>query len=517
VRLAVLFLLASTGSLAAEPAAPAPAAAGVPASEWNVLVLTMDAWRPDRMALYGHDRDTTPYLDRFASESVVFERAFATGAWTSPGIASAMTGLHAPAHGQNTRFDYTDDTLVTPLDVLAAHGWWTTARDNESAAVRGLGFEYAYRPAVHEPDEIADLLNGHRSKWVAWVHLKDTHLPYDPPPYHLKRFGGDRLDTPAIRAVRQSGTVYPKDYGLSWRPPVIPSFTAEEQAVVRDLYDGAVAAADDTLGRFIERLRAAGTLDRTLLILTADHGEELFDHGWVGHASTGYEGKAYDELIHIPLIVRVPGGGLVGRTDALVQQHDFMPTVFELLGQDPAQVDGGFQGRSLVPLLRGEAGGHELVYARTTFKGWTTPLAETGDGMTAVRSADRKLIAIKRGSRVTYEGYDLATDPGETQDLYATAPERFADLRAALGTWEADNRAHAAGLAFTAAERRLEGLRQAADSGDAVAAAGHWTALMELQRTYATEWAPPLEHASNAAKWAKIVQQARRLRDRASR
>lgn len=508
LALVALALATATSTLAAEPAEP---------DQWNVLFLTMDALRPDRMGLYGHDRDTTPYLDRLAEESVVFEQAFATGAWTSPGIASAMTGLHAPAHGQGTRYDYVDDTLVTPLDALAKQGWWTIARDNESATIRGLGFRHSYLPAVKEPTAIARMLAGQPKKWVAWVHLKDTHLPYDPPPYHLKRFGGDRLDTPAIRTVRTYGTVYPEDYGLSWQPPAVESFTLEEQAVVRDLYDGEVAQADDSLGRFVETLRETGALDRTLLIITADHGEELFDHGWVGHASTGYRGKAYDELIRIPLIIRLPEGTAVGRSQALVQQHDLMPTVFELLGQDESVVDGGFQGTSLVPLFGGGAGGHDLVYARTTFKGWTCPLPETGDGMTAVRSADRKLIAVKRGEDVRFEGYDLESDPDETRDLYAQDPERFSDLVEALDAWETLNRRHAARLAFIAADRRLEKLERAAADGDAVAAARQWTALMELQRTYATEWAPPLEHPSNARKWAKIVLKAKILRDRASR
>ena len=517
MRLAAL-PLACLLSTAAAAADPEPAGtASVPPDQWNVLFLTMDALRPDRMALYGHDRDTTPYLDRLAEESVVFDQAFATGAWTSPGISSAMTGLHAPAHGQNSRFDYVDDTLVTPLDVLAKQGWWTVARDNSSATVRGLGFRAAYLPAVKHPDAIADMLVKRDRKWVAWVHLKDTHLPYDPPSYHLKRFGGDKLDTPAVRAVRSSGTVYPQDYGLSWKPPVFDSFTPAEQATVRDLYDGEVASADDTIGRFVEALRTAGVLDRTLVVLTADHGEELFDHGWVGHASTGYRGKVYDELIRIPLIIRVPGGQTVGRTDALVQHHDLMPTVFELLGQDPSTIDGGFQGRSLVPLMRGEGGGHERVFARTTFKGWTCPQAESGDGMTAVRSADRKLIAIKRGEQVDFEAYDLAADPGEQDDLYGAAPGRFADLVQALDDWEAMNQEHAAGLAFTAAERRLDALKQAAERRDPVAAAHQWAGLMELERTYATEWAPPLEQARQARKWARLIAKAAALRDSAGR
>lgn len=501
------------GASTSEPAAVAPSDA------WNVLVVSVDALRADRMALYGHDRDTTPYLDRFADEAVVFDRCFANGAWTSPGIASMMTGVHAPVHGQDTRYDYTDELLVTPLDVLRAQGLRTISRESEGATYRGLGFQWKYRPVLHEGVEVAEWLAGLDERWLAWVHVKPTHLPYDPPPYHLRRFGGDRLDTPAVRAVRDNTTVYPQDYGLSWNPPVIEAFTEEEQAVVRDLYDGEVAAADDLLGRMMETLRERGVLDRTVVILTADHGEELFDHGWVGHASTGYQGKVYDELLHIPLIVRLPGGEAHGRVDALVQQHDVMPTLFELLGADASATDYAFQGRSLVPLIEGRDGatGHERVFARTTFKGWTTPLAEAGDGATAVRDGSRKLIRLRRDGKLSHEAYDLASDPGERTDLWPDKAGDFADLVQALDAWEAENVQRGGDLLITAAERRVEALEEAARARDAAAAAEHWLALTELDRTYRTEWSPPQDDPAFRGSWQRLLRRARALRDRASR
>jgi choline-sulfatase len=503
-------LLSVVASAAEPPPAPAPPR--------NVLVLTVDALRPDRMAVYGYDRPTTPYLDRFASESFVFERAFATGAWTSPGIASIFTGLHPPAHGQNSRYDYVDHTLLTPLDALRAQrGVRGIARDIEQATIRGLGFTVAYTPAIQGDLETAQWLAKQPDGWVAWIHVKPTHLPYAPSPFNLRRFGGDRLDSPALTAIRTHGTVYPRDYGLSWRPPVIASFTAEEQAVVSDLYDGAVADADELVGRMLEALRAAGKLDTTLVILSADHGEELFDHGWVGHASTGYEGKVYDPLIRVPLIVRAPGGAAVGRSAALVSHIDVMPTVFELMGADPSTVDGGMQGRSLVPLMRGQGEGHDVVYARTTFKGWTCPYDETRDGLTAARATDRKLIRVRAGGEIRHEAYDLAADPRETSDLYATDPGRFADLASALDAYDRSSAERALALMFTAGERRLAALGEAARARDAVAAAQAWLALVELERTYGNEWLGPLDLPGQRARWIRLRREAERLRDQASR
>lgn len=484
----------------------------------NVLVLTVDALRPDRMAVYGYDRPTTPYLDRFAQESFLFEQAYATGAWTSPGIASIFTGLHPPAHGQGSRYDYVDESLITPLDILRETGRRGYARTTTDPTVRGLGFNATYTPVLDDGVEVVRWLAGRPHGWVAWVHVKPTHLPYDPSPFNLRRFGGDRLDTPPVMAVRRHGTVYPKDYGLSWNPPVIPSFTPQEQQVVSDLYDGTVADADELVGRMIEHLRSVGQLDRTLVILSADHGEELFEHGWVGHASTGYEGKVYDPLIRVPLIMRLPGGSAVGRSGVQVSHTDVMPTVFELLDLDPAKVDGGMQGRSLVPLLKGaDEGGHEVIYARTTFKGWTCPLDESRDGATAARTLDRKLIRLRKQGAISHEAYDLAADPGEQSDLWPTQPERFADLAEALDRYDRENTDHAAGLMFTAANRRLAELRKAASQGDSVKAAQIWTAWVELERTYSNEWMVVLEQPGYAGRWARIRRQAVRLREQASK
>jgi len=496
----------------------APAAS--PSDEWNVLLLTVDALRADRMGLYGHDRDTTPYLERLADESVVFEQCYANGAWTSPGIVSMLTGLYPPAHGQGTRYDYVDKGIDTPLDVLVReHGFLTIARDTDSPTYRGVGLQWSYLPARRDPLDVMDWLADLDHRWLAWVHIKPTHLPYDPPAYHLRRFGGDRLDTPAIQAVRSSGTVYPRDYGLSWDPPVIAEFTPQEQAVVRDLYDGEVAHADDLVGRMIETLRERGQLDRTIVIISADHGEELFEHGWVGHASTGYQGKVTDELLHIPLIVRLPGGHTTGRVQALVQQHDVMPTLFELLGADASRVDGGFQGHSLLPLMQGQQGatGHEHVFARTTFRGWTTPLDQADDGATAVRDSGRKLIRLRRDGQISHQAFDLATDPGEQQDLWPTESERFADLAQALDAWEAENVDKGAELLFAAAAHRMESLEEAARERDPVVAAEEWLGLLELERTYANEWHPPMADRRYQGKWTRLKRRAAPQRDRAGR
>jgi arylsulfatase A-like enzyme len=486
----------------------------------NVLVLTVDALRTDRMSVYGYERGTTPYLDRFASEAIVFDRAFSTGAWTSPGIVSLFTGNHPPSHGQGSQQDVIDGGLVTPLDVFAQNGYRVIGRDTSGPTYEGLGFRLGYGEQITQYEPAAAWVASQPGPWIAWVHVKPTHLPYKPSPFAARLFGGDRLDTPAVRAVKTSGTVFPKDYGLSWKPPVIPSFTPEEQAVVRDLYDGAVYDADSLVGRILEDFRARGLLDKTIVVLTADHGEELFEHGWVGHASTGYEGKVYDELIRIPLMIRLPSGPKGVRVSTLTSQIDVMPTLFGVLELDLTKVDGGMQGRSLVPWFGGSAppGSEERpIFARTTFKGWTCPPAETRDGATAIRTPDRKVIRVRRAGVVTHEAYDLKSDPGELRDLYPSEPARFADLVAGLDAWDRENQTHAARLMAVAAERHLDTLRKAAAARAALPAAEAWRGLMALKQTYLNEWLSPFDDPAFRARWSGWEREAARLRDQASR
>ncbi|HEY8119712.1 MAG TPA: sulfatase [Myxococcota bacterium] len=474
--LALLAALASgiAGARAqAEPAAHT--AAALPAR--NVVLITVDALRADRMSLYGHARPTTPRLDAFAREAAVFENFFAVSAHTSPGVVSLLTAQAPPVHAQTTQFSFYDALIPSPLRLLGARGYDVVGYAIRGPTYEGLGFT---RGQEGKPSEqlLSELASGGKP-FLVWLHARETHLPYQPAPEFAGRFTrGLSLDSPLLRAVRAHTLVlrHPPP-GLALRHAGDVAATAGDAEPLRALYDECVASADARVGTWLDEIRALGLLERTIVVVTADHGEELLEHGWVGHASTGYDGKLADELQHVPLIVRLPGGAYAGRYRALASQVDVMPTLLALLGVDGSALAPNEQGESLVPVLRGEAAEvRPWVFAETTRKGWTTPRDEARDRVAAIR-----------------EGGRWVPVPARVDEAHRAAARRIA---------------HAAALAHLAlAEAALA-------RDDAVAVVAQWQALARIQATWGLERSPFYE---DDAEWQSLRVRAAELAARAMR
>ncbi len=353
VGLAVLLLLAVVlGFLwLRRPPAPETATAawrrlaGDPATApLDVVLITIDTLRADRLGCYGSRRVATPHLDRLAAEGVRFANAATTVAFTLPAHSSLMTGVYPPRHGVRENVGYAlDETLPTLAETLAAAGWSTggfvSAFVLDSRWGIGRGFETYYddfeeaqpeagavnlgsvqRDGAETVAEAVRWLDGQRDQGqidrqprrptFLWLHLFDPHDPYTPPEPYRSAYPG--------------------------RP-----------------YDAEVAYADELVGRFRAALEERGLLERTLLVVTADHGEGLGQHG------EGFHGFfVYDSTVHVPLIVRPPFGDLgdlAGRVvDEPVSHVDLLPTVLEAVGQPVPETA---QGRSLLPLLVGQGDG----------------------------------------------------------------------------------------------------------------------------------------------------------------
>lgn len=505
-----LVVWAASPSVAADAdvAASSDAEAQTP---WNVLLLTVDCLRPDHLSMNGYPRDTTPQLDAFAKDAWIFDNAFATSAWTSPGIVSMLTGYYPPVHGQNARHSFYDDELASPLRVLQERGYTTIGRNASRANYGGLGlqeqvggvdFEWFVRERATEAEP-----------FFAWLHSKEPHLPYRASEANAGRYTAGIPETPGTRAVQEHHVIF--------RDPSVPvrfehagavEFVEGDVPAVRALYDETVRDADDHLGRAFEALRETGLLERTVVIISADHGEELFEHGWVGHASTSYDGKLTDELVRIPLIVRIPGGG-AGRSAALVQGIDLMPTLFALLGLDPARVDPPMQGVSLVPLFEEpNRSVREHAFLQTTRKGWTTPADEMRRRVTAVRSRDRKVVwwPAEGGRPARVEAFDLETDPAERRDLYPTAPERFEGLVRARAAWDEANRRHATALVTQGGRHHRAAQQKAIGKGDLEGAMQDWRRLFLLHRTWGYEESPFHAHPGEGEAWRRMMREASR-------
>ena len=340
----------------------------------NVLLVTIDTLRRDRVGAYGNHDGLTPNIDRIAARGVRYAHAFSPAPLTLPAHASILTGLRPPRHGihNNTRFRL-DDRVPTLATAAKAGGYRTGAfvgafvLDGRFGLNRGFddyddrlphgdrpSFHFAERRAADVVAAAGDWIlqsavpspQSPSSPWFAWVHLFDPHAPYDAP------------------AEYRSG---------------------------RTPYDAEVAYADAMVGRLLERLDAAHVLDHTLIVLTADHGESLGEHGEMTHGLF-----AYDATLAVPLVLAGPSLG-PATVDAPVSHVDIAPTILDLIGLAPPE---SVDGQSLV---RPPAGDRPLYFEAldaSLTRGWAPLRGIVQGGWKYIDLPDAEL-------------YDLSADPGE--------------------------------------------------------------------------------------------------------
>lgn len=344
-------------------------ACGAPESERpNVLLVTLDTLRADRLSAYGYELPTSPFLEELAARGVRFDRAYASSNVTKPSHASILTGLHPKHHGLITNNEaILHDDIETLAERFAGHGYSTAAvvasnlldadrsglgqgfaryLDLASAGRRPAGsrFRLVQRSAAEVVEHALLALTAPPSEpFFAWLHFYDPHTPYRPPPEYFDRFWElrERVEPPAPLAITAFG-------GERMAPGTIPRASAlagaRDPRVYEAAYLGEIAFLDDQLRRLFA---AFGELDlaRPLLVaITADHGEMLGERGIYYHHPSLEE-----PVIRVPLILLGPGVPAGSRVAALVESVDLAPTLAELAGLSAAPPG---DGRSLVPLLR---------------------------------------------------------------------------------------------------------------------------------------------------------------------
>ena len=386
----------------------------------NILFLTVDSFRADRIGAYGYKAADTPNIDSLAARGVLFESAFSVAAWTNPSNVSLLTGIYPTAHTIERRGESVPLSLHTPLETMREAGMFVPEASYmfPMPNYTNLGFT---------PQPIRDMkqfLTAYQdSTFFCWYHFHGPHLPYDPPEPYRSRFFPDGIpDDEAIRAVMENVLMPRGEY----------TFNAQEIEIIKRLYDAEVAAQDRELGEIFRTLDSLELDERTIVVLSADHGEELFDHGWLGHASTSLNGTLHDELIHIPLIIawpdRIPAGK---RVSAPVQSVDLMPTLFELAGLD---WQGPLQGYSLLPLITGNGRfRRKAIYGESSVCGYQCPDGSTPVWLNMVSTPKYKLIeTVTPDGAQSYNLYDLQDDPSEKKDIAAQFPAEVTRLNTML-------------------------------------------------------------------------------------
>ncbi|HET7294574.1 MAG TPA: sulfatase-like hydrolase/transferase, partial [Vicinamibacteria bacterium] len=312
---------------------------------------------------------------------------------------------------------------LTLAEVLSARGITTAAFVANAVAGSSFGFDRGFGLMREIYKELGSAASGFPKTVPPWIeanrdrrfflylHFREPHFPYDPPPPFDTRFGPEG---PISRKSRSEAAFFTDlNQGRRRAAP------GEIEHLVR-LYDGNLAYADQQLGLLRRSLEAAGVWDRSVVIVSADHGEALYEHGWVGHNV-----QLYEESVRVPLVVRLPtAAGTAGRRVAgLVDLLDVAPTVADVLGalgeRGPAE---SFEGRSLLPMIAG-APGKPALLSRTV---WDRPRY-------ALRDESHKFIYDTRTG--AEELFDLGKDPGERSSLAAREPVLAAFYRQTLHHW----------------------------------------------------------------------------------
>jgi arylsulfatase A-like enzyme len=390
----------------------------------NVVFVIFDAGRAREYGAYGYGRATTPEVDRIAREGVLFERAFTPAAYTLGAMSSVWTSQYPDRHHSEVSFSARlPKDRLTLAELLSGRGVATAGFVANAVAGTAFGFDRGFSEFREIFRELGSAASGFPKVLPAWLdarqgqrfflylHFREPHFPYDPPAPFDTRFGAAG---PIPKVARQQ-TDWITDLNQGRRKPA----PGEVEHLVR-LYDGNLAFADQQLGLVRKALEERGLWDKSLVIVAADHGEGLFEHGWIGHNV-----QLYEESIHVPLIVHLPkGAGPAGvKIKGLVDLLDIAPTIADAFGAlGGGASERAFEGRSLLPMLAG-APGKPIVLSRTV---WDRPRY-------ALRDERFKFLYDTRTGE--QELYDIGADPGETHNLAGQEPVRVAYYRQTLHHW----------------------------------------------------------------------------------
>lgn len=404
----------------------------------NVLLLTIDTLRADRLGCYGATRTHTPNLDRLAERGVVFTQAITGGSWTQAAFPVLMTSSYASMYGGC--LGALAPERPAPIAKLSEHGYTTAGFSTSPLLSRSYGYDRGFQhfcdllpnetdpilrtfkggqrllrnPLTHQvagllqqkmrpaklytsaadvTDVIGPWLARVNAPFFGWVHYMDVHWPY-----HLE----DTLNEPAEIAGAWQDLAHL--HGANWHGKPI---TPQQRTHYIELYEQAVAYTDAQIGRLLHALEQNGLQENTIIIVVADHGEEFMEHGRWGH----WENNLYDEVLRVPLIIHLPTSQGTCVVERQVRTLDLMPTILELCGG--LSLDG-MEGRSLVPLWRGEEEQYDPPVSISEM--WRDEWH-----IIAVRTETHKYIWDSKQPEAP-KLYNLVEDPHEEHNICTDAP-----------------------------------------------------------------------------------------------
>jgi len=471
-----IFLLAG---LARPNACAQPDKGDLTYKDANLILIAINNIGVEHMSLYGYSRKTTPELDAWSKNALVFDGVYTPASWTLPVMTTFFTSLYPYTHGiANRSFEnsLSPKTEIFPY-FLRSHGYNTVAftggLDNSKFFSHMWGFNFiadnpAYTGFKVTLKQAGEWLSRKpRKKFFLFIQGYDAHAPFTPPKKFRGIFsnpaGKDITINPDLtyRGFEDHGGQYWANYfipedgadnGLrkKWKITPLVEITRDDIDYMRDLYDEEVLSVDAQVANFLRSLDK-NLLKNTIIIVFSEHGEMFAKHGRFGRAGT-LRGVLYDDVVHVPLMIKLPGQK-GRRITGLVQIVDMMPTLLELLG---IPGPGNLQGKSLIPLIKGQGPVNDYIYAGASYN--LTRITEKRLYMNpsineSIRSADWKLIheiiyeedhtGLPRSEKLgvkseTFELYDLKNDPNEFSNVFDKYPRTANALREKLEKWAQD-------------------------------------------------------------------------------
>jgi arylsulfatase A-like enzyme len=439
VAIPVLLLVGLTVRSLAVSVGGGPGAGGTGISDRerpNVIILLIDALRKDHVSGYGYERRTTLALDHLMDESVVFDNAYAHSNWTVPSVASLFTGVSAVSHGVLSTADDLPEDIVTLPEALGESGYVCGGFFGNAILDIGGGFDRGFRHRHPRPkpfwcyhmhtavERVAlrllrgghyfrgEVVLGMAEAWIeanrerpffAYIHFMEPHSPYEPPPPYDTMFDAE-YDGPPMREPPLDRVTANRGF-RDWeaQEPGVAAIGEEQRYNMVALYDGEIAFTDSMIEGFLKKLQTLGLYDTSIIVVTADHGEEFFEHGGWFHGQS-----LYDELVRVPLIVKLPHQAQAGtRREEVVSGLDLLPSILKIAGL-PASP--GVEGRDVLMSDARSLAGRPVFLERPPFlygvvmEGW-------------------KLVRKEVEGSVEHLLFDTGEDPDEIRNVADLHPE----------------------------------------------------------------------------------------------
>jgi arylsulfatase A-like enzyme len=386
-------------------------AATAPPDRPNLVVYLIDTLRADHLGCYGYARPTSPAIDAFAREGVLFEKARAQSSWTRPAVATILTGLQPITHQAQNSNERLPGAIETVAERLRAAGYQTAMVTTNGNVAGRYGFRQGFERFDYLPEDetlpelhvLSDVVDRHAESFLAgrdrarpfflFLHTTDPHDPYAPrEPFHGRLAPGVPLAAGSAARLRELEAAG-------------GAMAVEALEPIVALYDAEIAQNDAAFGALLGRLDRAGLAATTAVLLLSDHGEEFLEHGGWTHGKTLYE-----EQLRIPLLLRLPEGeGAGARPTGIAEQIDVAPTLLDLAG---LAVPADWPGESLLPWIHGAA--------RPQPRGSFAWLSREGHRARSLVQGTWKLIVHPAGplARAPYhETFRLDRDPQERENL----------------------------------------------------------------------------------------------------